>query len=59
MISFCESEDGDDNTCAVPAIEDSNNIVETIVINVGTEVSNNDQVVCLLNGSTTSPIYNE
>ena len=49
MISFCESEDGDDNTCGVPAIKDPDNIVETIVVNVGTDVSNNDQFVCSVN----------
>ena len=59
MISFCEPEDGDDNTCDVPAIKDPDNIVETIVVNVGTEVSNSGQFVCLVNGGTSSPIYNE
>ena len=59
MISFCECEDGDDDTCGVQAIEDPDNIVETIVINVGSDVSNNDQFACLVNGGIGSLIYNE
>ena len=49
FISFCENEE-DDNTCGIPSIRDPNGDIEIVVVNVGSETSNNDQFSCLAKG---------
>ena len=58
IISLCEA-DGGDTTCSLPGSIDPNGDVEITVINIGNDVSNNDQFSCLVNGGTSSPNYNE
>ena len=55
MISFCETEDGNDNTCNVPALIDPERLVEITIVNAGAEVSINDQFACIVPGGTASP----
>ena len=45
FMSLCENEE-DNMTCGVPSICDSNDDMENIVINVGSEISNTDQFSC-------------
>ena len=58
FMSLCENEE-DDNTCGVQSIRDSNGDIENIVINVGSEISNNDQFSCLVKGDSTGANYFE
>ena len=58
VISLCEPED-DDVTCSLPGSIDPDGIVETTVINIGTDVASSDQFACLTDGGTGSPNYNE
>ena len=43
FVSFCQCEDGDDNSCNIPDIEALNSNIETIVLNIDSEVSESNE----------------
>ena len=59
VISFCVSEDDDDDTCNVPSTSDPTGTIEITVVNAGEDVFNNDQFACLVPDGTDSENYFE
>ena len=49
FLSFCVSEDNNDNTCDIPDIENPAGDIEIIVVNIGNEVSESNEFECLVN----------
>ena len=49
FVSFCQCEDGDDNSCNIADIEDPNSNIETNVLDIDSEVSESNEFLCLVN----------
>ena len=58
LVSFCQSEDGDDDTFNVPSTQSPDVMVQIIVVNAGEDASSNDEFSCLVNDAS-NPKYIE